>query len=585
VTKPSLPDVETDILVVGSGASALAAALTAAEYGARVLIVESSHYYGGTSATSGGVVWVPNNHLIAAAGGSDSEAEALTYIKGLVGDGASDARILAFVRQAPRMLRFFAERCGIKFQSLKTYCDYHPENPGGKPGYRSCEALPVKSDVLGRYAATLQPPHLGTVAFDRISWSVQEAHKLVTQGPGAKSTFLKIVLKYYLDIFQRFKTTRDRRLTCGAALVARLMQSLMQRKAELRLSTALTDYIVEDGRVVGAVVSSDGMTQRIRATKGVIVGSGGFDRNQQWRERYLPQPTSSAWAAGVPTNTGEPIAAALRIGVAMGNMGSAWWSPGYKLSDEDRARPMFVERALPGCIMVDQGGKRFCNEAASYHVDGGVMAHGAGAGTAPAWFVFDARYRGKYALGPLFPGPPKMDDWLKPSMKAVLRKSDTIGGLARQMGVAPEVLEATIGRFNEMARAGKDADFRRGESLVDRYYSDASVKPNPSLAPLTKAPFYALPIVPCDLGTNGGILTDEFARALTQDGAVLPGLYAVGNCSASVMGGAYPAAGATLGPGMTFGYVAARHALGLRDELETPPRATATNKQDAVTMA
>lgn len=565
MTTPSLPDVETDVLVVGSGASALAAALTAAEHGARVLVIENSHCYGGTSSTSGGVMWIPNNHLIAAAGGSDSEADALQYVRGLVGGDASEERIEAFVKHAPRMFRFLDEKCGLKFESLERYCDYHPELPGGKPGYRSCQALAIKSDVLGRDIATLQEPHAGTVAFGRINWTAREAHSLVTQGKGAKSTFLKIAIRYYLDVTQRWKTTRDRRLTGGGALIARLMLALKQRKVEVRLSTALTDYLVENGRVAGAWVSSDGLVQRIRAAKGVIVASGGFERNAQLRGEHLPQPTATAWAAGVPTNTGEPILAAMRIGVAMGNMGSAWWAPGYKLSDEDRSRPLFVERALPGCIMVDQAGRRFCNEAASYHVTGGIMARGAGAGTAPAWFVFDARYRGKYALGPLFPGPPKMDDWLRPSMKSILKKSDTLAGLAPKIGVSADVLEATVERFNAMARAGKDEDFHRGESLVDRYYSDISVQPNPSLAPLVKPPYYALPLFACDIGTNGGILTDEYGRALAENGAPVPGLYAAGNCSASVMGRSYPAAGATLGSGMTFGYLAARHALGIVD--------------------
>jgi 3-oxosteroid 1-dehydrogenase len=565
VNNPSLPDVQTDILVVGSGASAMTAAVTAAEHGARVVVIENSHCYGGTSSTSGGVIWIPNNHLIAAAGGSDSEAEALRYIRELAGSDASESRIEAFVRHAPRMFRFLDETIGVKFESLERYCDYHPELPGGKPGYRSCQALAIKSDKLGRDIAALQEPHAGTVAFGRINWTAREAHSLVTQDKRAKTTFLRIAVKYFLDVAQRYKTTRDRRLTGGGALIARLMLASKQRKVELRLSTSLQDYLVENGRVIGAKVSSDGLVQRILATRGVIVASGGFERNAQVRERHLPQPTSTAWAAGVPTNTGEPMLAAERIGVAMANLDSAWWAPGFKLSDEDRSRPLFVERALPGCIMVDQAGQRFCNEAASYHVTGGIMARGAGAGTAPAWFVFDARYRGKYALGPLFPGPPKMDDWLKPSMKALLRKSDTIAGLASQIGVPADALEATVARFNEMAKVGKDDDFHRGDSLVDRYYSDQSVKPNPSLAPLAKAPFYALALYPCDIGTNGGIVTDEYGRALMENGAPVQGLYAAGNCSASVMGKSYPAAGATLGSGMTFGYLAARHALGVVD--------------------
>lgn len=565
MTTPRLPDVETDILVVGSGASALTAALTAAEHGARVLVIESSHCWGGTSSTSGGVVWIPNNHLIAPAGGSDSEAEALQYIRELVGTDASDIRIQAFVSRAPRMLRFLDEQCGLRFESLEAYCDYHPELPGGKPGYRSCQALAVKSDILGRDFATLQAPHAGSTVFGRINLTAREAHTLVTQRKGAKRTFAKILLKYYLDVGQRWKTSRDRRLTGGSALVARLMQAARRRKVELRLSTGLTDYLVENGRVVGAVVSSDGLTQRIRAARGVITASGGFERNARLRQEYMPQPTSTAWAAGVLSNTGTPLEAAMRIGIATANMDSAWWAPGFKLSDEDRSRPLFVERALPGCIMVDEGGRRFCNEAASYHVTGGSMAHGKGGAAMPAWLVFDARYRGRYALGPLLPGPPKWDARLPASMKAILKKCDSVASLAREIGVPSDALEATISRFNEMARVGKDEDFHRGESLVDRYYSDMAVEPNPSLAPLEKAPYYALPLFAADIGTNGGILTDEFGRALTENGAPMPGLYAAGNCSASVMGRSYPAAGGTLGPAMTFGYVAACHALGIAD--------------------
>ena len=559
----SMPDIDTDILVIGSGASGLVAALTAVLHGGRALVIERSHLYGGTSATSGGTIWIPNNHLIGPAGGSDSEAEALQYLRELAAGDVSDARIRTFVTEAPRMLRFLDERAGVRFESLTRYCDYHPELPGGKPGWRSCQALPVRANLLGRDFEALQPPHLCTTAFGRINWTAREAHPLITQGKGARSTFLRIALKYWLDVGQRWKTPRDRRLTGGNALIAGLMARLKQEGVPLHLSTSLTDFLVEDGRVAGAIVASDGLRQCIRAARGVVVASGGFERNAEMRGRYLPQPTTTAWSAGVPSNTGEPIAAAMRIGVAMHNLDSAWWAPGFKLADEDRARPLFVERALPGSIMVDQGGQRFCNEAASYHVTGGIMARRAAMGTAPTWFLFDARYRGKYAIGPLFPGPPKFDAWLRPSLSALLRRADSIAGLAGAVGVPPAALEATVARFNGMAQQGRDLDFRRGESLYDRYYGDATVKPNPSLAPLTRAPFYALPIYPCEIGTNGGILADDSGRALATDGTPVAGLYAAGNCAASPMGRSYPAAGATLGSGMTFGYVAARHALGI----------------------
>ena len=560
------PEETFDVIVVGSGASGLTAALTAAHHGAKVVILERGHLWGGTSATSGGTIWIPNNHLIAPAGGEDTPADAFRYIRALAGEDASAERVQTFVDSGPRMVRFLADASDVQFESLESYCDYHPELPGGRPGYRSIQALPVKCDVLGRDFETMQPPHLATTAFGRINWTAKEARPLITQAKGAKSIFLKIAAKYYLDIGQRLKTTRDRRITGGGALVARLKWSLNRKKVPVRLSTALVDYVLENGRVTGVEVESGGYRQVLRATRGVIVASGGFERNAAMRAQYLPQPTSTDWAGGNPFNTGEPIAAAMRLGARMHLLDAAWWAPSYKLADEDRARPMFVERSLPGSIMVDQSGRRFCNEAASYHVTGGIMAERAATqGTAPTWFVFDARYRGKYALGPLFPGPPSFDRGIKPTMRSLLRRADTIEELATAIGVDPATLSATVAKFNADAVTGKDTEFARGDSAYDRYYGDDAVKPNPCMAPLATGPFYAVPIVPGDIGTKGGMLTDVHARVLHEDGSVIDGLYAAGNCSASPMGRSYPAAGATLGPGMTFAWLAARHALGVAD--------------------
>lgn len=558
------PEETFDLVVVGSGAAGLTTALTAAHHGAKVVVLERGHWWGGTSATSGGTIWIPNNHLIGPAGGEDNPADAFRYIRQLAGDDASAERVQAFVDQGPRMVRFLADHSEVQFESLETYCDYHPELPGGRPGFRSIQALPVKCDVLGRDFDTLQPPHVGTTAFGRINWTAKEARPLITQAKGAKSIFLKIAAKYYLDIGQRMKTPRDRRITGGGALVTRLKASLNKLKVPVRLSTSLVDFVLENGRVVGVEVESGGYRQVLRATRGVVVASGGFERNAELRAAHLPAPTSTDWTGGNPFNTGAPIAAAMRLGAKMHLLDAAWWAPGYKLADEDRARPMFVERSLPGSVMVDQSGRRFCNEAASYHVTGGIMAErAASGGTAPTWFVFDAKYRGKYALGPLFPGPPAFDRGVKPTMRALMKRADTLEALAGLMGVDAAAFTATVEKFNADARAGKDSEFARGESAYDRYYGDDAVQPNPCLAPLEKGPFYAVPILPCDIGTKGGMLTDVHARVLHEDGSVIEGLYAAGNCAASPMGRSYPAAGATLGPGMTFGWVAARHALGV----------------------
>lgn len=565
----SLPAVQTEVLVVGSGASGLTAALTAADQGAKVLIIEKGHLFGGTSATSGGTIWIPNNHLIGPAGGSDSPEDAERYISTLAEGFSSPERIRAFVEHAPRMFRYLDEKTDVKFESLTKYCDYHPELPGGRPGFRSCQALPIACDVLGGEFETLQPPHAGTTAFGRINWTAREAHPLITQSKGAKQIFLKIAAKYYLDVRQRWKTSRDRRLTGGGALVARLRWSLRKRKVPMQLSTELVSLVLDGDRVIGADVLNNGIPQRILASRGVILASGGFERNAELRGRHLPGPTTTAWSAGNPFNAGSATIAAMNVGAKTANLDAAWWAPGYKLADEDRARPMFVERSLPGSIMVDGAGQRFCNEAASYHVTGGLMARGhraADGGTIPSWFIFDARYRGKYALGPIFPGPPSFDRGIRPSMRAILRSAGSIAELAQSIGVPAATLSATVERFNQHAAAGEDPDFRRGESLYDRYYGDPAVTPNSCLAPLVKAPFYAIPIQPCDIGTSGGLLTDDHARVLHESGAPIAGLYATGNCSASPMGKSYPAAGATLGPGMTFGYLAALHATAAATE-------------------
>ena len=272
--------------------------------------------------------------------------------------------------------------------------------------------------------------------------------------------------------------------------------------------------------------------------------------------------TSAQWTGSQANNTGDAIAAAERIGAALDVMDCAWWAPAMRLADEDRARPMFVERALPGCMIVNQQGRRYMNESASYHISGGEMMrlHSKDCSTIPSWFLFDARYRREYSVGPMLAGPPAMDRTVKRSMRDVTRRGETVRELAAETGLPADVLAKTFARFNEFAARGEDPDFQRGVNGYDRYYGDPRSKPNPCLAPLAKPPFYAVRIFPGDIGTKGGVLTDENGCALDGNGAPIRGLYAIGNSSASVMGRTYPGAGTTLGPAMTFGYLAAQHA-------------------------
>ncbi|HEY0595116.1 FAD-binding protein, partial [Sphingopyxis sp.] len=388
----------------------------------------------------------------------------------------------------------------------------------------------------------------------------EEAKLLLTMSPGAKPLLFKLMLKYMFDLPWRFRTKRSRRLTGGNALVGRLKLSIDKKRVPIWLNAPMTSLLNGKGGVTGAVIERDGKRIEVRARKGVVLASGGFDHDAALRAKYSPQPASADWSAGVPSNMGDGLKAGMAAGAATGLMDSAWWGPGFMLEGEDRARIMFVERALPSSIIVNQAGQRYMNEAASYHVAGGEMhrRNREEAPTVPSWFVFDARYRSKYMLGPMIAGKPSADSRIPQPMRKILKKADTVEGLAGQIGVDPKAFAATVARFNESAVRGEDPDFGRGQSAYDRHYGDASVAPNPTLAPIERGPFYAIAIYPCDLGTNGGLMTDEKARVLGEDGKPIAGLYAVGNVSAAAMGRTYPGAGATLGPAMTFGWIAAR---------------------------
>ncbi|MGH6719000.1 MAG: FAD-binding protein, partial [Alphaproteobacteria bacterium] len=330
----------------------------------------------------------------------------------------------------------------------------------------------------------------------------------------------------------------------------------------LWLDSPMKDLVERDGRVTGAVVSRDGKELRIRARKGVVLAAGGFDKNQAMRDEYAPNYRNARFSGGTGGNTGDSIRAGLAHGAAVRNMHSAWAAPVFHIPGEDRGRLCTIERALPGCIMVNQSGKRYLNEAASYHVVGQQMAAAnvRGEGSDPSWMVFDHAFRHKYPMGPLLPLVP---DWAQSGrVKLVMKRAASIAGLAKAIGVDPATLEATVARFNQGAARGEDPDFHRGEAAYDKMYGDPRHGPNPSLAPILKAPFYAFPIHPGDIGTNGGLVTDDKARVIDTHGKPIPGLYAIGNNAASAMGESYPGAGVTIGPALTFGYIAARDMTG-----------------------
>jgi 3-oxosteroid 1-dehydrogenase len=353
----------------------------------------------------------------------------------------------------------------------------------------------------------------------------------------------------------RGRMTGHRMLSLGQALAAGLRAGLLRGGVPVWLDAPMTGLEVRDGRVTGVRVTRDGEPATIRARRGVLIATGGFERNEEMRRRYQREPADPHWTTGAPGNTGDGIRAGLDLGAATGLMDDAWWGPSIALP----GGPYFclAERSLPGCILVNGAGQRFVNESAPY-VDAVHAMYDQNTPEnphIPAWLVFDQRYRDRYVFAGLPPRRALPRRWY--AAGSVVR-ADDLAGLAQAAGVAADGLAKTVTRFNEFAAAGRDGEFGRGESAYDRYYGDPRVRPNPNLAPLARPPYYAARIVPGDLGTKGGLRTDEHARVLREDGTVIPGLYAAGNASASVMGRSYAGAGATIGPAMTFGYIAAR---------------------------
>ncbi len=557
---PAQWDQEVDVLVVGSGAAGLSASVVAATGAAQVLVIEKSELIGGTSATSGGGVWIPSSPLAAAAGFADTSAEAFQYLRALTAPNISDERIMAFVEGAPAMLRWMAEHTGLRFISTP-YPDYHPELPGGKTGWRTHFPVEFDGRVLGDDVNLIREESPAASFLGLINWTLLETQALLHRPPGWRWVFIKMLLRYARDIRQRLRSRRDRFLSLGNAIIGQLKLAADRLQVPIWRHTALLELIQENGVVVGAIVSKNDRRLRIRARRAVVLAGGGFERNAGMRALYLPAAAADPGMSGSQINNqGECINIAKHIGAATMNMDSAWWAPVFKVPGEERGRLCAVERALPGCIIVNQRGQRYMNETASYHVAAQTMMaeDRPDTRTVPSYILFDSRYRKFYPMGPLLPLPL----WLhSPAIRSTVIKAQTIAELAEKIQIAPQVLEGTIERFNRGASAGSDPDFHRGASEYDRYYGDPKVQPNPTLAPLATAPFYAMRLYLGDIGTNGGLCTDANARVLDNAGAPIPGLYAAGNTTASVMGHCYPGAGGTLGPAMTFGYLAGLAAL------------------------
>ncbi len=560
---------ETDFLIVGSGAGALTAAIIACDKGLDTIVLEKSPYCGGASAMSGGVVWVPNNPLMKKEGLQDSPQEAYAYLSRCVANRVPEVKLKTYLRHAPQMLAYLQQTTDVKFYNLPEYPDYYPDVPGGKAGGRSCEALPYDGLLLGDALAKLRPPHPQELVLGRLMLTAPEARRAAAADADAVIQIINHFTHYALNLKARLKGMRDTRLTLGNALMARLFNSVLDRNVPVWLNSPVTELVVENGQVLGAIGEFDGKRRAIRARKGVLLAAGGFERDRALRAQYQRAPISEEWTTAHAYNTGDAIRMGQAAGGMLDLMDDAWWMPTCAVPDEKQAWMLLLEKNLPGSILVDSAGHRFVNEAAPYIdvVNAMYKRQGPRVSAIPAFLIFDSRFRRKYPVGPIMPGKFQPDFMVPGKLrKNFLYKEDTLSDLAGELGIDADRLEQTVILFNEFAVTGKDLDFQRGENVYDRYYGDARVKPNPSLAKISKPPFYAVKVLPGDLGTKGGLLTDRFGRVLRVDGSVIPGLYATGNSSASMMGRSYPGAGSTIGPAMTFGYLAALHAAGQMEE-------------------
>mgnify|MGYP000430438441 CR=1 FL=1 len=549
-------DEVVDFIVVGSGGGSMCSALYAAAQGKKVLILEKSELVGGTTARSGGVMWIPNNPFLKRDGIEDSYENAVTYLDGLAAEHGGDTpastpeRRHGYVAEAPKMIEFLLAQ-GIKVDRFPYWPDYYDERVGGLETGRCVVADLFDVNELGEWKQKLRPGFLAVPAM------LEEALVL----PNFKRSWAsaKVMLRVIGRLIKA-KLTGKNFVSAGAALQGRLLQQLLNAGVEIRTESAVSELVVENAAVTGVVIQQDGKPYRIAATQGVMVGAGGFAHNQRLRDQYLPG-TSTMWTSAAPTDTGEMIEEMMRIGAATAHMDEVVGNqctlpPGSKLG-EVRETVQSVT-AKPHAILVDQSGVRYMNEGGSYMAyQKGMMERNKTVAAVPSWAVLDSQYMKKYMLAGTMPGSTKPKSWYE---QGYLHKADSIESLAQSINADPNNLQASVTRFNGFVEKNVDKDFKRGERAYDCWLGDSLHQPSQTLGKIEQPPFYAVAVYPGDVSTFGGVVTDSSARVLREDGSVITGLYATGVSTASAMGRFYPGAGSSVGPALTWGYVAAKHA-------------------------
>ncbi|WP_439519780.1 FAD-dependent oxidoreductase [Hydrogenophaga sp.] len=575
-----------DVVVAGSGAGALAAAVTAAKAGLSVLVLEKEPLFGGTTARSGGVLWIPGNPMSKALGIDDPLDAVRTYLRHETGAHFDEKRIEAFLDAGPKAVAFFQSETALQFVAVPEFSDYHPDAPGGRPGGRAILAAPYDAGQLGADARRLRPP-LKEITFVGMmfnaSQEVQHFFNVTRSWTSAKYVARRLLT----HAKEMLVHGRAQRLTNGNALAARLARSATDAGVEIATSAPVRELVIEAGVVRGVVVEVDGQRRTVRAGRGVVLGTGGFPQDPALRKQLFPHAPTGAehWSPAPPGNTGDGWRMAEAAGAAtQGDLpNNAAWIPVSRVPRSDGSFGVFphlIDRYKPGVIAVGRNGRRFVNEANSYHDFGQAMQRlGREQGETAAWLVADHRALRRYGLGFVKPFPLPLWPHLR---NGYLLRGGTPAELARKAGLDPAGLEQTIAEFNGPAERGLDPAFGKGTTAYNRYLGDAKHPISHCVAPLDQGPWYAIKLLPGDLGTFAGIRTDEFARALATDGTPVPGLYAVGNDALSVMGGNYPGGGITLGPALAFGWIAGRHLAGISTQDAAAPARAVHRQGDAV---
>ncbi|OBB90153.1 3-ketosteroid-delta-1-dehydrogenase [Mycobacterium sp. 852002-40037_SCH5390672] len=537
----------------------MVAGLAALDCGLEPLIIEKQPLVGGSTGLSGGIVWLPNNPLMRADGIADSHEDGLAYLADVVGDiGApsSPERREMFLTAGFEMINFLTRR-GVELIRCAGWSDYYPNHKGGNASGRAVEGIPFDAAKLGGWSGKVQPPlakNYGYVVLTNELRSVQYFNRAPRAFAVAARVFLRTAIA---------RARRRQILTNGASLIAQMLKALIDLSdgnPPLWTDAAMADLVVDDGRVVGVRVVHNGQPLNVQARKGVLLAAGGFSHNTQMRRRYSgDQPNEGKWSIANAGDTGEVLEAAMRLGAKTDLLDEAWWLPSVFIANGGAvAASLGSGRQRPGAIYVDSTGRRFCNESNSYVEVGKAMYANK---AVPCWMIFDEGYVRRYvtSANPLQRNRPLPAELIE---SGAVKRAATMSGLAREIDLDADELAHTIQRFNRFAAKGLDPDFGRGQSAYNDCLGDPGYRPNAAIGPLDTAPYYATRVLPADVGTCGGVITNEHAQVLDERDRVIEGLYATGNTTATVMGRTYPGAGASIASSMVFGYVAARHAAG-----------------------